>query len=287
MTTRKTREDHLTAVALVVGLGIALLGAGGCGGAKEASPAPGVPDETQVSAATSGSITVPGDGPVDTTILIDRTAIAGDSAFATEYTQAAERMLKPTIDRGGVLRILAFGSVAGHAKDIYTVELPKLEDLGPASRDDAGQTAAAQHALQVAVGLADPPTDSDVKDLAALTRGSGTDQARMIRDALGEMKGSSADAQNVYLASDGLIDQPEFVLARVLAADDGKAAGQRITDSIELPDDFRRVSLLRIGGLGITAGRSVRDAAELDELRVAWETACSPLAQVCEIDSQP
>ena len=75
---------------------------------------------------------MPGDQPVSTEILIDRSAVlplgceSSDSTIAQAYKQVALQAAAPTIARGGELQVSVFGRVAEHALPLYTAQIPSL-----------------------------------------------------------------------------------------------------------------------------------------------------------------
>jgi hypothetical protein len=260
--------------ALVVLVSVALTLLAGCGNVGPSGPPRVEP---------GGVVEVPGDGPVDTLIAIDETALVEDDGRLGQDDRAASlAAAEPTITRGGTVSVVVFGRVGGKAVNLYTQPIKTRGQLGKAARDDDGQRAALAAALDVAVGLKPPPDDAKAR-LKDVVDGPGTDLARVVRDALTGLSGDIP--ATVFIATDGLVDQPELKLARVLKVKDPRAAGDELAKRITPPYGSRKRSLLWIRGLGSTAGRPAPGGAALDELVEAWRVACRRIAQHCEIDT--
>lgn len=276
----------LTAAALSV----AAFTTAACGSdaGSKSSGATGPVKPTPAISMSNGSLALPGKGPVDTTILIDRTPLAaGDKSLAQAYETSALQLLEPTITRGGIGKIEVFGRVAGHALNVITNKVPSLKEAGPAARDDEAQKQAFASALDIAVGLAQPAEQADQKALAKVTQGPGTDIARAAADAAVELTSSTADATVVGIETDGWIDQTDFNLKQTLNNSDVKVAGDKIAAASKLKTGIKPVSFMRIGALGLTADRSDPDSPELGKLNDSWERGCKHLAKTCETDTQP
>lgn len=268
---------------------IALLAAAapiGCSG----SPTPSAPAKAlPVTVNGSGGLEVPGDGPVTTRIVIDRTAIAkGSRLLAEGYRSAALQTAQPTIQRGGNLTVEVFGRVSRYAVTVYQVPIPTLAEVGPAARDDQGETAKLDAVLSAAVGLAEAPTPRAEAALRGVTDGNGSDIGRMVGQSIASVADGPADARIVFVATDGWIHEDgQPTLARELAAGGSRAGARMIVDQAGAPETRGPVSMLRMVGLGSTSGRRDPDSAKVDPLVRAWATACRRLpVATCQISPQ-
>jgi hypothetical protein len=275
---------------LATGLATLALGLAACGGSSSPSASGPKGPATVTVAAGGGQISVPGDGPVSTLIMIDRTALAGDDrALAIAYKNAALQTAAPTIARGGQLSLRVFGRVSGHALSVYSIKIPTPADVGPAARDDAGQTATLAAALDVAVGLAEPQNDVAAQALARVTDGSGSDIGRVVGQTINQMSGDPASVRVALVETDGWIEQAgQPTLKQTLAQRSPKVAAAQIVRTARAEQHgSRRISLLRMVGLGYTAGKPDPDSGLLDELDATWQDTCEQLAvDQCDISSQ-
>jgi hypothetical protein len=269
----------LVAVALPVGVA----GCGGSGTSASGTNSPG----SKVT-VTSAGISVPGDQPVSTEILIDRTALLqGDSTLAQLYKQVALQAAAPTISRGGELQVSVFGRVAAHALPLYTAQIPSLSQVGDAGRDDNAQTAALDAVLNVAVGLAPPPNKKAADALAEVTKVEGSDIGTMIGQAITSLGGDSSPTRDIVVETDGwIIRQAQPPLSQVLAQRGPAGAAKQIVSNAAVPANTRPVSLLEIEGLGSTAGFNGPGANTNQQLDQAYQQACARLpVQACQINT--
>lgn len=259
----------------------------GCGGAATATPVDGRQSPT---ASVDEPLQIPGDGPVATVIMIDRTPLLGrDREVANGYVQAGLRFATPTIARGGRLVVQAFGRVSGHRVSLWSATLPTLRQAGPAARDDAGIGLQLERVLRIAVGLDAPPSSAVATALARLTSGAGSDIARAVAAGIANAAASSLTQRNVLVATDGwAFEADRLSLATILAEQPPSEAVRRLRQATRAAIPARaHVSLLRMVGLGYTSGRRDPSPTKLDELVAAWRGACVNLpVTTCDIASE-
>jgi hypothetical protein len=275
------RPICLVAVSLLVAALLAGI-LSGCGGASQATAAGQHGATTQIDPPpfTKGSPPAPGDGPVTTVIMLDRTPLLdGDESLAANYVQAAMRFAMPTIGRGGRLVVQAFGRVSGIPLTLLSMNLPTLRQAGPAARDDAGQARLHERAARVGVGLDGPPTAAVARALARLTDSTGSDIARAVGAGIATAASGGTTRRNVLILTDGwAFEAGSFSLRRFLASRPPSAAAAelaRVARS-EIPSGARS-SLLWIVGLGSTAGEDDPTPTKLDELVKTWNDVCPSL----------
>jgi hypothetical protein len=277
MNSFKLIPSLLVAVALPVGVS-------GCGesGASASAQNAGAP---KVTLASTG-ISVPGDQPVSTEILIDRTALLrGDSTLARLYKQVALQAAAPTIARGGNLRVRVFGRVAAHALVLYTAQIPALAEVGDAGRDDRTQTAALEGVLDVAVGVVPAPNKTVADAIAQVTKVEGSDIGAMIGRAIIGLGDDRSPTRNIVVVTDGwIMREAQPLLSHVLARRGAGAAAEQIVANAAVSAGTRPISLLMIAGLGLTAGFDGPGAKTNQQLDEAYQQACARLpVQTCEI----
>lgn len=251
-----------------------------CGGSSSTDSA--------IPTASGSNFSVPGDKPVSTQILIDRTPLLdGDSTLARSYKQAALQAATPTIKRGGQLKISVFGRVAAHALTLYTTNVPSLKQAGDAARDDAAQLAALSQALDIAVGLTPPPSQQIRAALRSVTPTAGSDPGAAIGQAISDLNHDPSPTRNVILETDGwIVRQHQPTLSHVLAKHGPRAAADVIVNNAAVPAGTRAVSLLQIQGLGSTAGIIGPDAQTMQNLNQAYQKACTNLpVHTCQINT--
>lgn len=267
-------------VAAAVPFGVAA-----CGGSEPSvsgnSPGPKV-------TITNSGISVPGDQPVSTEILIDRTALlASNWTLAQSYKQAAMRAAAPTIARGGNLQVVVFGRVASHALPLYTAQIPSLAQAGDAARNDAAQTAALNSALNIAVGLAPAPNQQVAGALAQVTKLEGSDIGAVLGQAITGFAGDPSPTRDIVLETDGWIArQAQPPLWQVIGQRGAAGAASLILGNAGVPRGTRPVSLVEIEGLGSTAGYNDPGAQTVQQLDQGYQRACADLpVQTCQIDT--
>jgi hypothetical protein len=274
--------------ALALGVGVAACGAAG------STQAPRVHALKQAAARSwnQGVPNVPGSGPVDTEIFIDRTTLLSrDGPLASGYLQTALAEAEPTIARGGQISLALFGHVAAHAVNLYTVTVPTLAQEGAAARDNAGETAALQNALEIGLGLSPAPTPLVRQSIAAVTARPGSDVAGAVAQAADDLSGVPSGTATVALVlTDGWnIRQGEPTLASLMLRS-GVASGTRqITANAasELAPGTPKVGWLRVAGLASTAGYAESGAKTVQRLTDAWRKACPALpATNCSVTAQ-
>ncbi len=275
-----TTKSRLAAAASL--LTLAATGCGNSTSTRDTSSSAAASDTVSFSAV--GGLEISGTGPVSTTVWIDRTSIlGGDRALAGRYKTSALQMLAPTIARGGTLELRVFGRVGGHSVPVLAESIPPLSEMGPAGRDDDTMTGYVAAALDAALGLA-PASDELSGALEKLTEGPGSDVARAAGEAIVSLAEDPAPTRNVLVLSDGRVQQTEFVLKDALSAGAAEQAGRQIVENANVPQDTRKISLLRIRGLGSTSGQPDGTSEEIEAIDASWEAACDALpAEDCDV----
>ncbi|MGO9955027.1 MAG: hypothetical protein ACLP50_03470 [Solirubrobacteraceae bacterium] len=268
-------------LAVVVPFGVAACGESGSSAGSDPAGGPKV-------AITDVGTSVPGDQPVSTEILIDRTTLlndGGDHNLAQTYKEAALQAAAPTIARGGELSVSVFGRVASHAAPLYTAQIPSLAQVGDAARDDSAQTAELSAVLNIAVGLTPPPNKQVADALADVMRLEGSDIGGMIGQGITSLAGDSSPTRNIVLETDGwIVRQSQPPLWKILAQHGPAGAAGLIVRNADVPAGTRPVSLLEIVGLGSTAGLPEPGAVTVEQLDQAYQQACTRLpVQSCDI----
>jgi hypothetical protein len=229
-----------------------------------------------------------GDKPIDTAIAIDRTAILhGDHTLAKAYKTAVLSAVEPTITRGGLLNVTLFGKVGARSLDVYTDTVPSLEQEGEAARggSEDQRRAAIGAALDVALGLVEPPDEDIRAQLKAVTPGSGSDIARVVGQQVAAVGAGHSPAQMAVILTDGLVNDGDIMIKR---SDTPEDAGQAVLEQADVAAGTHRIGLLRIAGIGATSGSEPKDAAATERLVSIWQYACSHMpAQRCETSPTP
>jgi hypothetical protein len=271
----KRCSSLLTAAVLPFGIAA-------CGSSSNLAPsAPG----PKVTITNTGIVNVPGDGPVSTDILIDRTAVLGNQTLAEAYKETALQAAAPTIARGGELNVSVFGRLAGRSLPVYTVQIPTLAQAGDAARNNAAQTSALTAALNVAVGLTPPPSAAAAAELGQVTKVEGSDIGAAAGEAITGLANDPSPTRDIVLETDGwIVRQAQAPLSQVLAHNGPTGAAALIVKNANLPAGTRPVSLLEIEGLGSTAGHNDPGAQTIQNLDQAYQLACGRLpVQNCEV----
>jgi hypothetical protein len=259
-----------------------ILAACGSSSATTSTPPPISPGSPHPASATGpvkigidGTVTVSGDGPVSTLILIDRTTLDHqDPALADSYRTTALNMAVPTITRGGTLSVEVFGRVAAHAVSLYTTHIPTLKEEGPGARDDAGERAILTAALNVALGITPPLTKIAAQELYDVNHPFGSDLGGAVSLAITSLETDSAPIRNALILTDGfIVEQAQPPLARVLADHGVRGAAALIRSDLSIPAGTRPITMLRIAGLASTSGQIDPGAKTVNHLAQAWALA--------------
>lgn len=245
-------------------LGLAALGAGGCGGSDSACSAkPG---------SAPGAIEAPSDCAVSTVVAVDATGALLDKALARDVSAAASRAAEQTITAGGHLRMFVFAGDANAVEVIYDDDVPTLEQSDETRRgpDEQALRAALQSTLDSALGVTreDPPLTTRVRELS---RGGTSDIARAVRNGLRTLSPRSG-AKAMTLVSDGVQASDQLMLKRRIEAGDAPARlGEQLGELLGQASD---VDVLQVAGLGRLPGRVNQSAQRTDALVEIWTTAC-------------
>jgi hypothetical protein len=222
----------------------------GCGGA--ASP----PTKQTSGAGPSGSaISLPGDGPVNVEIAIDRRSLLGASpALAGQYIAAAETAAGLPVSRGGTVSITVFGSVGVRPVLVYQTTLPSLSELGVAARDENTWSSEIGDALSVGVGLTPPPKPY-VQELAALTAQPGADIARALRNELKAQPTGATAPTVILILTNGLVREHNLYLyAGLTSSQPVSRLAALIASQASVPVGTPRAAIVRIAPVGLTSG---------------------------------
>lgn len=241
----------IASVIFVAGL---LTGCGSTGSSTGAAASP--PTMQSSSAGPSGSpISLPGDGPVNVQIAIDRRSVLGASpALANQYVAAAETAAELPVSRGGTIAVTAFGSVGVRPVLVYQTILPPLSEVGVAARDENTWNSRISDAVSVAVGLAKPPHPYG-QELAALTAQPGADIARALADQLKEQPTDAGTPNVILILTNGLVDEHNLHLYAGLTGNQpDNRLGALIASQASLPLGTPRAAIVRIAPVGMTSG---------------------------------
>jgi hypothetical protein len=245
-------------------LGMAALGAAGCGGSDAACLAkPG---------SAPGAIQAPSSCAVNTVVAVDATGALLDRALARDVSAAASRAAEQTITAGGHLRMFVFAGDANAVEVIYDDDVPTLEQSDETRRGPEEQSLrnALASSLDSALGLSrDDP--SLARRVRALLKGGTSDISRAVRNGLRSLARLSG-AKALTLVSDGAQSGDQLKLARRIAAGD---PASELGDKLgELLGSASGVDVLQVAGLGRLPKRRNQSARRTDELVEIWKTAC-------------
>lgn len=267
-------------ISLATAMTIAVF-ASGCGD-EQATTGPQASTASPVVAINSSAIPeVPGNDAVNTKIAIDATSLGAGGRLAEDYKAAASAAAEPTITRGGQLTVELFGRVNGRALTIYEESVPdrSIEGANIRGSSEAIRRESLAGALDIALGLttAEPDIARQITDVRS---GRGSDIARAAGQA---MRDAGEDGIAVIL-SDGLLDEGG-VRARDLFG--GEATADAASDVAAIATNGYSVPtprLLRIAGIGATAGKLDIASGDAEVLVDLWTRVCRDLGVTrCEI----
>ena len=238
----------------------------------------------------TGAVEVVGNGPVDTLVAIDRTAIMhGRRDLALQYKLAAVAALDATIRRGGMLKIVLFGHAGGRPLNIRTEIVPSLDQLGDASRMAIDSRRRAQVTTDISVGLGLAPcAKAACLAIRDVTSTDGSDIARSLGDQIRSVQEGNSGKKVVVLLTDGESNQGVVLDGGTLKSASARTAANAIVHEAAVPSGTSPIALLRIAGIGKTSGRGELSPQESQRLEAIWTTSCHLLpTQRCEVSQTP
>lgn len=263
---------------LYITMALAVAAFVGCG--SERTPESAGASSTGGAVVSTGGVDLAGDGPIDTVVAIDATAVQGDNTMAAAYKASALAAAEPTITRGGRLQLRLFGRVSGRAMSIHDEQVPDRTVAGKDVRGagDQARRKGVADALNVALGLAPAPAVV-AEQLKRVTSAPGSDIAR----AVGTTINDAGAGGLAVVITDGLVDEGGITARSLFAGGSPAALGSSIAEIAQV-DNNARATMLRIAGIGATGGRLDLASADAERLVEMWTSACRKLpAETCNI----